>query len=118
INENPYAATVDQVQVEYFINNSIVGAQQNPDVAERSFVLYWKTASHQQEDEGFSSGYHDDGWTTAYYNKVSSWLNTANTAIQVANEQVTAGTQKAYTDNLLQIARIWRAYLMSEMSDN
>ena len=118
INENPYAATADQVQVEYFINNSIVGAQQNPHVAERAFVLYWKTAAHQQEDEGFSSGSYNDGWSTDYYNTISGWLNTANTAIRIANEQIAAGNPKAYTHNLLQVARIWRAYLMSEMSDN
>ncbi|OKL40058.1 SusD/RagB family nutrient-binding outer membrane lipoprotein [Pontibacter flavimaris] len=118
INVDPVAANEDQVQTEYFINNSIVSAQMNPDVAERSFVLYWKTAAHYQEDEGFSAGYHDDGWTTAYYNQVASWLNAANTAIEIANLQLEKGTAKAYTGNLLQVARIWRAYLMSEMSDN
>ena len=35
INVNPTAANADQEQVEYFINNSIIGAQMNPDVAER-----------------------------------------------------------------------------------
>ena len=39
ININPTAASEDQVQVEYFINNSIVGAQQDPHIAERAFVL-------------------------------------------------------------------------------
>ncbi len=117
INKSPYAADGSQVQVEYFINNSIIQAQQNPDVAERSFVLYWKTAAHQQEDEGLSSGYYNDQWTTAYYNQVSDWLNSANTAIQVGEEQLADGTSKPYTQNLIQVARIWRAYLMSEMSD-
>lgn len=42
INDDPMAASADQVQVEYFINQSIIGAQQNPHVAERAFVLYWK----------------------------------------------------------------------------
>ncbi len=45
-------------------------------------------------------------------------LITINSAIDVANQQITAGTQKAYTNNLMQVARIWRAYLLSEMSDN
>ncbi|MBF9252690.1 SusD/RagB family nutrient-binding outer membrane lipoprotein [Pontibacter sp. 172403-2] len=118
LNVDPLAANADQAQIEYFINTSIISAQMNPDVAERSFVLYWKTAAHQQEDEGLSSGYYNDGWTTAYYNQVSGWLNAANTAVQLANGQIEAGTEKAYTQNLLQVARIWRAYLMSEMSDN
>ncbi|QNE38312.1 SusD/RagB family nutrient-binding outer membrane lipoprotein [Hymenobacter sp. NBH84] len=118
LNVDPLAASGDQVQVEYFINSAIVNAQMNPDVAERSFVLYWKTAAHQQEDEGFSSGSVDDGWTTAYYNQVAGWLNAANTAIQIADEQTAKGQAKAYTPNLVQVARIWRAYLLSEMSDN
>ncbi len=118
LNVNPIAANADQVQVEYFINNAIVNAQMNPDVAERSFILYWKTASHYQEDEGFSSGSYNDGWTSAYYNQVASWLNASNSAIDIAQGQLDAGKQKPYTQNLMQVARIWRAYLMSEMSDN
>jgi hypothetical protein len=117
INENPIAANEDQVQAEYFLNGSIIGAQQNPDVAERSFVLYWKTAAHQQEDNGLSSGQYDDGWTGAYYNQVSEWLNQANTAIQIGEEHTEKGLAKPYTNNTIQIARIWRAYLLSEMSD-
>ena len=48
INENPYLVTEDQVQVEYFINNAIIGNQMDPHIAERIFVLYWKTDGHQQ----------------------------------------------------------------------
>lgn len=121
INVNPVAANDEQVQVEYFINSSIIGAQMNPDVAERSFVLYWKPAGRQAADvDGgtISIGEHNDQWTGVYYDQVSSWLNAANTAIQIGNKQIEAGTSKQYTPNLIQVARIWRAYLMSEMSDN
>jgi hypothetical protein len=121
INVNPVAANDEQVQVEYFINSSIIGAQMNPDVAERSFVLYWKPAGRQAADvDGgtISIGEHNDQWTGVYYDQVSSWLNAANTAIQIGNKQIEAGTAKQYTPNLIQVARIWRAYLMSEMSDN
>ena len=118
MNVNPIAANEDQAQPEYFLNGSIIGAQQNPDVAERSFVLYWKTAAHQQEDNGLSSGQYDDGWTGAYYNQVAEWLNQANTAIQFGEELILRkGLSKPYTKNTIQVARIWRAYLMSEMSD-
>ncbi|PYF72383.1 SusD-like starch-binding protein associating with outer membrane [Pedobacter nutrimenti] len=121
INVNPTAANENQVQVEYFINNSIISAQMNPDVAERSFVLYWKPAGRQAADvDGgtISVGSYNDGWTSAYYDQVSSWLNMANTGIQIGQKQISAGTSKPYTNNLIQVARIWRAYLMSEMSDN
>lgn len=121
LNVNPVAANEEQVQVEYFINNSIISAQMNPDVAERSFVLYWKPAGRQASDYdggAISFGSYNDGWTGAYYDQVASWLNMANTAVQIGEKQIAAGTAKSYTPNLIQVARIWRAYLMSEMSDN
>lgn len=117
-NVNPLVANGEQVQIEYFLNNSITEAQMNPDVAERAFVLYWKTAGHQHSNGGISSGTYNDEWSNAYYNQVAGWLNSVNTGIQIANEQTTAGNTKAYTNNLIQVSRIWRAYLMSEMSDN
>ena len=118
INKDPNAATVDQVQIEYFINNSIIGAQQDPHIAERAFILYWKTAGHQHLTTGISGGSANDGWSSDYYNYVSGWLNSANTAIQVAEEKEVKGNTKVYSKNMIQIARIWRVYLMSELADN
>ena len=120
INNNPLAANADQVQVEYFINNSIIGTQMDPHIAERIFVLYWKTAGHQQLATGLSGGSYNDGWSSDYYGSsyLSGWLNTANTAIQIADEKIASGKSKTYTNNLKQVARIWRAYLMSELTDN
>ncbi len=118
INKDPNAASADQVQIEYFINKSIIGAQQDPNIAERSFVLYWKTTGHQMLRTGISGGTADDGWSSEYYNYSSNWLNAANTAIEVAQEKQAKGDVKVYSQNLIQIARIWRVYLMSELSDN
>lgn len=121
INTNPTAANTDQVQVEYFINNSIVHAQMNPGVSERAFILYWTAAGHQISDADgatFSWASYSDEWISEYYSNQSDALNYINSAIDVANQQITAGTQKDYTNNLMQIARIWRVYLLSEMSDN
>ncbi|QHS62697.1 SusD/RagB family nutrient-binding outer membrane lipoprotein [Chitinophaga agri] len=118
INNDPNSANENQVEVEYAINGSITGAQMNPDVAERSFVLYWKTAGRQHRQGGLSSGGYDDGWTTAYYNQVSGWLNGVNLAVQLAESRIANNTAKPHTKNLLQVARIWRAYLLSEASDN
>lgn len=118
LNKSPQAADDSQVQVEYFINASINGAQMNPDVAERAFVLYWKTAGRQHRLTFFNNGTYDDGYTSAYYNQSASWLNRINEAVQVAERKIEAGDVKEYTNNLLQVARIWRAYLLSEFSDN
>jgi len=118
MNINPTAANAEQVQVEYFINDAIIGAQQDPHLAERIFILYWTDAGRQQRVGTLSEGYHSDGWTSDYYRYISGWLRGANSAIQVAEEKIELGTVKEYTDNLKQIARIWRVYLMSEMVDN
>ena len=118
INRDPKSANEAQVEVEYALNGSIIGAQMNPDVAERSFVLYWKTGGRQHRQGGLSSGGYDDGWTTAYYNSVSGWLNGVNLAVELATKRIGTDAEKPYTKNLLQVSRIWRAYLLSEMSDN
>lgn len=118
INKSPQAADDTQVQVEYFINASINGAQMNPDVAERAFVLYWKTAGRQHRLSFFNNGTYDDSYSSAYYNQSASWLNRINEAVQVAEKKIETGDVKEYTNNLLQVSRIWRAYLLSEFSDN
>lgn len=120
VNEDPYLVTEDQVQVEYFLNNAISGSQQDPHIAERIFVLYWKTAGRQQFGGGISSGGYNDGWSSDYYGSgyMGGWLNAINSGVQVAERQIEAGTAKSYTNNLLQVCRIYRAYLMSELTDN
>lgn len=120
INQDPYLVTESQVQVEYFINGSIVGSQMDPHISERIFVLYWKTAGRQQFGGGISVGGYNDGWSSDYYGNgyMGGWLNGINTGIQVAEKQIAAGNIKEYTNNLLQVARIWRVYLMSELADN
>src|SRR5690606_26818778 len=119
INADPYMATENQVQVEYFINNSIIGAQMDPHIAERIFVLYWKTTGRQQYGGGIVTGSHNDGWSADYYSMsyMGGWLNNINAAIQVAEKQIEAGNIKEYSHNLLQVARIWRVYLMRELAD-
>lgn len=120
INADPYLATENQVQVEYFINGSIIGNQMDPHIAERIFVLYWKTAGRQQAGGGISTGAYNDGWSADYYGSgyLGGWLNSIYAAVQVAEKQIAAGNIKEYTGNLLQVARIWRVYLLSELTDN
>lgn len=118
INVDPRAASAEQVQVEYFINNSIIGAQQDPHVAERAYVLYWKAAGRQDRNNTLPVGTYDDGWSSDYFRYASEWLNHANTAIQVAEEKMANGSDSEYTFNLMNVARIWRVYLMSELADN
>ncbi|MGE8511616.1 MAG: SusD/RagB family nutrient-binding outer membrane lipoprotein, partial [Chryseobacterium culicis] len=118
INNNPFAVDSNKAEPEYLLNNSILGAQQDPNIAERVFVLYWKTASRQHLTTGIAGGTYDDSWTSEYWKYASDWLNNANAAIQLANEKKSIGQGKPYYDNIIQVSRIWRAYLMSEFSDN
>ena len=39
LNHDPNKAEDTQVQPQWFLNNSIIGAQMNPEIAERIFVL-------------------------------------------------------------------------------
>jgi hypothetical protein len=120
INQDPLAANGDQVQTEYFLNNAIIGAQQDPGLSERMFILYWVVGGRALQDEDgdtFSQGSFVDDWASEYYRQSSQWQNNVNTAIQIGNDQIAKGTAKPYTQNLIQVARIWRAYLMSEFSD-
>lgn len=119
INQDPYMANESQVQVEYFINGSIINSQMDPHIAERIFVLYWKTAGRQQYGGGIATGGHNDGWSTDYYGMsyMGGWLNSIYAAINVAEKHIAEGNVKEYTGNLLQVARIWRVYLLSELAD-
>lgn len=120
INENPYLVTEDKVKPEYAINNAIIGSQMDPHISERIFVLYWKTAGRQQFGGGISVGGYDDGWSSDYYGTgyLGGWLSSSHAAVVAAEKQIAAGTYAPYTNNLKQIARILRAYFISEMSDN
>lgn len=118
INRSQFEAGSDLVQMEYFINNSIISAQMDPDVAERAFVLYWKDAAHTDRIGSLSEGYTDDGWTGNYFAQVTTWLSHINEAISLYEEQKAAESLQPYSDNLYQVARIWRVYLMSEFADN
>ena len=119
VNVDPKAASLEQVQIEYFINASITGAQMNPHDAERAFVLYWKTAGRQHRANGsLALGAYSDDWSNDYYGSLSNWLKTANFGVSVGYQKIEEGVALPYTSNLLQVARIWRAYLMSEFTDN
>ncbi len=120
INVNPYLANESQVQVEYFINGAIITDQMDPNISERTFVLYWKTAARQQWGGGISTGGYNDDWSSQWYgsNYQGKALNRIYSAVDVAEKQIKAGNIKPYSNNLLQIARIYRVYLLSELTDN
>lgn len=121
INIDPYQANDQQVQVEYFIDGAMMTDQMDPNISERIFVLYWKDAARQQWAGGpaVTGGYNDD-WSSQWYSTsyMGKALNRIYSAVEVAENQIASGNIKAYTNNLLQIARIYRVYLLSELTDN
>ncbi len=118
LNTSPTAANENQVKPEYFLNNAIIGAQQDPHIAERVYVYYWKTAARHHYFNYLNMGVDDDTFNGDYWRYISEWLNNANAAIEIAEKQAANGTAAAHNENVKQVARIWRAYLMSELSDN
>uniref|UniRef100_UPI0032176C46 SusD/RagB family nutrient-binding outer membrane lipoprotein n=1 Tax=uncultured Draconibacterium sp. TaxID=1573823 RepID=UPI0032176C46 len=119
INTSPTAVGPDKVQIEYLINNSIMKAQQNPHIAERMFILNWKAAAHYETGGYAITGSDINGWSEDYWKDyVGTWINLAQQAITLGTASMDDGTAYSYTNNLVQIARIWRAYLISEVSDN
>lgn len=119
INKDPNQADEASVKPEWFLNASIIGAQQNPDVGERMFVLTWKNAARFQRGSGFTLGTDNNDWITSYLSMGYSvgWLNSVTKAIEFGRKRLPTeeGTLNPYYKNVIEMARIWRAYLNSEV---
>ncbi|MBE8719981.1 SusD/RagB family nutrient-binding outer membrane lipoprotein [Sphingobacterium sp. Ka21] len=118
INTHPYNVNDELTQPEYFFNKSLTDAQQDPNIAERIFVLDWKTAGRQHLSSGLATGTVNDSWSAEYWKYSSQWHSNIHLAIQKAEGQLAENAAFDYTSNMLQVSRIWRAYLLTEISDN
>lgn len=121
INEDPNQVGEDKVKPEWFLNASIIGAQMNPEIAERIFIAEWNRASRFNRGSGFTLGTDNNDYITLYLSNdyAVGWLNKATKAIQLGESKVASGEAEVYPyyKNVIQMARIWRAYLNSEVSD-
>ncbi len=119
INTNPTAVSEANVQVGHLLNRSVVEAQQNPHIAERIFVLSWLPASRYIRGGGLAVGSDNDGWNTDFYSAgyAVGWLNSVNSAINLAEKRIAENKATDVERNLLQMSRIWRAQLISTLSD-
>lgn len=123
INKDPNAANEDDIKVQYIINKAITDAQQDPHIAERAFVLYWRRAGRQDRSSGINLGTYNNDWSSDYYSYVSGWMKSATQAVDLADKQLEKDNfaveyDRQMTKNLKEVARIWRVYLMSEFADN
>ncbi|MDO5665845.1 MAG: SusD/RagB family nutrient-binding outer membrane lipoprotein [Bacteroidia bacterium] len=124
INQDPNAASEDQVNVMWMLNKSITDAQMDPHIQERIFVYYWMDAARMQYFGALTSGYNSDAFNHDYLNSyVSSWMKSAKQMIdladrQLVNNKLTSEHDIAMTKNLKEVGRIWYVYLLSEFTDN
>ena len=124
INISPSVAGEEVVKPYYALNNSIIGAQQSPHEAERIAVYNWASAARiSGENSTFlSNGRYSDSYNHDYHNGyISDWIKKATLAITLADnkaEDMTSEHDKNFNQNVKSFARIWRAVMISEYSDN
>ena len=119
-NSNWYQSDFNQgvevtVRTATALSNSIIAAQQDPSVAERIFVYQWASAARiSGENSTFlSNGRYSDGYNELYHNTyLTSWIADATMCVELAENGV------GFDKNLEAFARIWRAALIAEYSDN
>ena len=93
INHNPKAVNAADAKPYWALNKSIVADQQNPNDAERVFVLYWADIARQDgENGGRSCGRSNDEWAGCLYNLTKNCITSANNAINLVDEQIASLT--------------------------
>ena len=124
VNKNPYAVGKEAAKPYYSFNKSIIADQQNPNDAERVFVLRWAAAARQDGEDGtgFSIGKRRPDFTECLYSITSNAIVSANQAIDLVDyhieKKVAAESEYPFYKNIKEFARIWRVYLMSEFTDS
>ena len=124
INNDPNAASEDQINVMWMLNKSITDAQMDPHIHERIFVYYWMDAARMQRFGYISLGNSNDGFNHDYLNSyISNWMKSAKQMVDLADKQLaenklTAPHDIAMTKNMKEVGRIWYVYLLSEFTDN
>lgn len=120
VNTDPLATSADKVKPYWLLSKAIIQDQQNPNDAERVFVLYWAAAARQDgENSSINCGGGNDEWRGCEYNLVAKALTYTNAAMALCDENYEAATahEKELYGNIKQFGRIYRAYLLSEFSD-
>ena len=122
VNTNPMSTGADKIKPYYSLSRSIIGAQMNPDIAERLFVIEWSAAARQDGEDGYnvSAGRTNDGFYGRAFEELANWIKFANTAITLIETPQGAWTahEQEFYPNLLQISRIWRVQMMSQFVDS
>lgn len=120
VNVNPETFEEKDLRPEWLLNTSIGNAQMNPHIAERIFVIDWMSAGHFQRASGFALGADANSYSEDYLSVdfAAGWIRDASKAITIAESRLEEGTTFTYFKNIMQMSRIWRAYLLAEVADN
>lgn len=123
VNTNPKVVTALSTKPYYALNKAIIKNQQNPDTAERVFVICWSAAARQDGEDGYNTslgrGFQD--YSSTLYNMTATCITSCNQTIDLVNTHLEEGCtehEAEFYPNLIQFARIWRVYLMSEFTDS
>ncbi|MCQ2173775.1 MAG: SusD/RagB family nutrient-binding outer membrane lipoprotein [Bacteroidales bacterium] len=121
MNHNPKAVNSADAKPYYALNKAIVADQQNPNDAERVFVLYWADIARQDgENSSRAVGASNDEWAGCLYSLSKNSITAATNAVNIVDSQINAlaGHEGAFYPNVKAAARIWRVYLMTEFVDS
>ena len=123
INKNPKAASASDLKPYWALDKAIVSDQQNPNDAERVFVLYWgDIARLDGENSSRAVGRSNDEWAGCLYNLTRNCVTSTNNAIKIADDAIASGElgerETGVFNNVKAASRIWRVYLMTEFVDS
>ena len=123
MNHNPKAVNAADAKPYWALNKAIIADQQNPNDAERVFVLYWADIARQDGESGAGGrcvGRSNDEWAGCLYNLTKNCVTSATTAINLVDEQLPnlTGHEAEFFPNVKAAAQIWRVYLMTEFVDS
>ena len=123
MNHNPKAIGTADAKPYWALNKAIIADQQNPNDAERVFVLYWADIARQDGESGAGGrcvGRSNDEWAGCLYNLTKNCVTSATNAINLVDEQLPnlKGHEAEFFPNVKAAAQIWRVYLMTEFVDS
>ncbi len=123
MNHNPKAVNAADAKPYWSLNKSIIADQQNPNDAERVFVLYWADIARQDGESGAGGrcvGRSNDEWAGCLYSLTKNCVTAATTAVKLVDEQLPdlTGHEAEFWPNVKAAARIWRVYLLTEFVDS
>ena len=114
----------DVLEVAKYLYQSIYGAQQSPHEGERIAVYNWSSAAGiNGEQSGFlGAGRFSDSYNYDYHNSfLYKWISDATSAVTLAGNNAPNMLNKHtrnFNQNIYSFARIWRAVMIAEYSDN